>query len=455
MKEIAISYAPTWKQIEAHKDAHRYLLFGGAMGGGKTVFGVMEALQRSLEFPGNMGVMCRRQGTDFMATVYKTWCANVPQELWTVNAQLREIKIKVGGKVSQIMYGGLGERDNADRWKGADLGWFYVDQAEEIEEDGFNMLGSRLRLKVDGIRPRYKGILTANPAPCWLKGRFIRGEGGEEYGFIQSLPGENPHNPSDYVEQLRKLYKNRPELLRAYVEGNWDELEGINLVIKPDWIAACRTFLGYSGETRRVVGVDVARFGDDETVIYCVENGNIVDEDIYGQKSTMETAYRALAMAQRRNANLIAVDAGGVGGGVVDRLEELKGDITVVGIDSASKPDNQLMFLNKRAEIWWKAGEDFANRRVGVGNDDRLIADLGTPMYRHLNGRIVIESKDEIKKRLNRSPDRGDAFVIALEGLRQAKEVVEFEKETSTQKWVAERERETVGSVMSYEGMEN
>ena len=94
---------------------------------------------------------------------------------------------------SYIYYGGLGDdRAGIARLSSMTLGWFGIDQAEETTETHFNMLAGRLRLMLPNIR--YKGLLTCNPAPGWLKQKFIE-QKLDDHVFIQSLPKDNPYLP--------------------------------------------------------------------------------------------------------------------------------------------------------------------------------------------------------------------------------------------------------------------
>jgi len=107
------------------------------------------------------------------------------------------------------------------------LGWFAIDQAEEVTETHFNMLAGRLRLQIPKIK--YKGLLTCNPAPGWVKQKFVE-QKLDDHVFIQSLPKDNPYLPEDYESGLRKIYPS--EWVKAMLEGSWDALEGGNFLFK-------------------------------------------------------------------------------------------------------------------------------------------------------------------------------------------------------------------------------
>ncbi|MBW2647560.1 MAG: hypothetical protein JRE23_15575 [Deltaproteobacteria bacterium] len=101
----------------------------------------------------------------------------------------------------------------------------------------------------------------------------------------------------------------------------------------------------------------------------------------------------------------------------------------VLGIDNAGKSSDPEKYYNLRSEIWCGAGDMFADGDVQLKNlEPSLRGQLSTPTYDFRNGRILIEPKASIKKRLGRSPDRADAYVNGLyalqfvEGCLQARE---------------------------------
>ena len=108
----------------------------------------------------------------------------------------------------------------------------------------------------------------------------------------------------------------------------------------------------------------------------------------------------------------IGVDGVGIGAGTVNALKEQ--DITVqnlIGSEKAIETEEAEQFKNLRSQMYWQIREDLRNRRIILPNDEELFADLVTPKWFIKNGKICIESKEDIKKRLGRSPNKGDAAV--------------------------------------------
>lgn len=168
-----------------------------------------------------------------------------------------------------------------------------------------------------------------------------------------------------------------------------------------------------STEVRRGLAADVARFGDDETVIYGGTNGVVEAQEIYSGLSTTETAAKSVMVNTRiRGGNFIAVDADGVGSGTIDTLYDMNlPGIDLVEIHSQGKPiDNQ--FYNLKAEMWFAAKDRAERGDASIPNDEILKEELlEVKFFINKKGKIQIESKEDIKERLGRSPDRADAWV--------------------------------------------
>lgn len=167
---------------------------------------------------------------------------------------------------------------------------------------------------------------------------------------------------------------------------------------------------------RPVWGVDVARFGDDRTVVVSRRHRRVEDVTTWRGLDLMQTAGRIKAMWDEAKDDdrpeTILVDSIGLGAGVVDRLREL--DLPVRGVNVAESPAVKAKFHRLRDQMYWKGREWFETREVecthpGIG------AELADVLYGFTSaGQIKIESKDDIKERLGRSPDEGEGFLLSL-----------------------------------------
>jgi hypothetical protein len=301
------------------------------------------------------------------------------------------------------------------------------------------MVLASLRRKVKGRALVPKVLLTANPANCWLKSEFVdkpRDKGS--WRFLRALPTDNPYLPTGYVENLKAAYGHRPELLNAYLHGSWDMIEGANVIIRQAWLDRARSLVTQSSIIRHVLACDPARYGDDETVMYYFRNDRIDEELIYGQRSTDVTVNELGRLAHEKAIDgqepTIVIDEDGIGGPILDRLAAL--GKTVIGIQGAAKAAEPERYDNKRAEIWWTVGQRYARQEICEGSvkpggpvhhDAELDRQLTTVEYIWRRGRIAVEPKDEVKKRLNRSPDRAEAKLYGLWALDRVQPVMHTE----------------------------
>jgi hypothetical protein len=170
------------------------------------------------------------------------------------------------------------------------------------------------------------------------------------------------------------------------------------------------------------LGVDVARSGADKTVL-ALRHGDVVSElRSYNLTDTMATVGYVAAVLRAHPDARALVDVIGVGGGVVDRLREQgfnKNTIAFNASAGSTRKDRsgELLFLNTRAAAWWHMREQLDpayGATLALPPDDLLTGDLVAPHYSVTSsGKLQVESKEDIKKRIGRSTDSGDAVVQA------------------------------------------
>ena len=163
----------------------------------------------------------------------------------------------------------------------------------------------------------------------------------------------------------------------------------------------------------RIIGVDVARYGDDSTVIQRRQGlASWVPKVVKGADAMQVAAIVALEMTEWK-ADAVMVDGtGGYGAGVIDRLRQMGFD--PVEVQFAGKPMDA-RFANKRAEMWWGV-KDWLEKGGCLPDDMELIRELSAPTYSLDNARGVLqlESKEDIKERIRVSPDRADALALTF-----------------------------------------
>lgn len=161
------------------------------------------------------------------------------------------------------------------------------------------------------------------------------------------------------------------------------------------------------------LGVDVGA-GGDKSVVAC-RRGPVVRILQRDQNpDTMQTCGNIINLLKLTGASVAKVDEIGIGRGVVDRAEEL--EQPVLGVNVGQSPVDKEGFMNLRAEGYWALRERFEDGTIDIDpDDDDLAAQLADLDYKRTSsGKIQIEAKEQIKRRLGRSPDDADAVMLAF-----------------------------------------
>ena len=161
----------------------------------------------------------------------------------------------------------------------------------------------------------------------------------------------------------------------------------------------------------RILGVDVAREGDDASVVFPRQGLAAFAPQVMRNVTSTFGAGSVMQKWQDWEADACFVDnTGGFGGGWIDKMTELGRN--PIGIHFAGKA-NDPRYANKRAEMWFKMAEWVKNGGA-LPNIPGLAAELTTPTYSFKGDTLLIEPKEEIKKRLGRSPDLADALALTF-----------------------------------------
>jgi len=193
------------------------------------------------------------------------------------------------------------------------------------------------------------------------------------------------------------------------------QVSGEDTLIQPESVVKARQTkcLG-SGPLK--IGVDPSRYGDDRTSIIRRRNRATFGLTSYAKRSTMEVAGIVHSIIRKEKPAQVAIDVGGLGAGVIDRLIELGHEDIVVAVNFGGTALDPEKYRNKRAEMWGEM-RDWLNgdMPVMVPDTDSLHSDLCAPRYSFdSNTRLVLESKEQMRKRGVRSPDEGDALALTF-----------------------------------------
>ena len=204
-----------------------------------------------------------------------------------------------------------------------------------------------------------------------------------------------------------------PAIIEQEMECSFEAPDVVQF-IDGELVTAARNRVMERSTGARIMGVDVARFGDDRSVIL-VRTDRLEYVRVFKGVDTQQLAALVAEEAKIFKPQATFVDGAGVGGGVVDRLRMLR--YAVFEVQAGSRSGNPERYLNKRAEMWGNM-RDWLKDRGSIPDGDHvseLCDDLVSPQYSYDNaGRICLERKEDMKKRGLPSPDIGDALALTF-----------------------------------------
>ena len=219
----------------------------------------------------------------------------------------------------------------------------------------------------------------------------------------------------DFINDTRDRWGERSNEYRVKVLGEFPLAEDRVLIAKELVDAAMVRDVVLDEKAPLVFGVDVARFGDDRSVL-CKRQGNVVIE-IKPQRGLdlMGLVGWIASEARTDRPSEIMVDSIGLGSGVADRLRELGFNVRDVNVSEVSAMNQSAYRL--RDELWLAVKEWLNRRSCKLPRDEVLAQELVSVHYDyHSTGAIKVESKDALKGRLKRSPDMADALCLSFAG---------------------------------------
>ena len=424
--KLKIPYSPNKKQTEAHLAMANYdvILYGGGVGGGKSYWLCMCILEHAFKYPGSRICLVRKEKSTLVDSTLVTLFSLIPDELmdsqigWGHNEQKGIIKFPNG---TVLKYGGVGTEDDMQKIGSTEFTLICIDEAGEIDLRPFLFLQSRLRATLpDGTNPPYKCLLASNPSHNWLKEWFIDNP-REDFLFVQALPADNIENlPDNYISNLEKIYT--PEMIDTYLKGDWMALSGENVVIPYEYIKdAINKKLPV--EEKPVIGVDPAGTGGDENVIVYAKGNTILGIHSNRKQDPMVSCAKIAHFSNKLKAKRILIEEDGLGAVFLSRLRAMGIKAQPYRSGGNKNVAQKEVYYNHKTEAWFYVRSLFEDGLVSIPDDKKLINQLASVKYEigESGGKLKIESKKRMSKKMGNSPDRADAVVIALwaaKGLR-------------------------------------
>lgn len=453
-------------QTEAYFSEADEVFYGGSAGGGKTDLGCGLAINE------HERTLILRREREQVHDIFE----RIGGILNTTNGRNgQQLRWDINGKI--IRCGGCKQEKDKQKHKGRPYDLYVFDEISDFLKSQYQFIitwnrsatpGQRCRVLCTGNPPTTpEGLWVIERWAAWLdpkhanpaKDGELRWYAFDKEGAELEVDGPGPHliQHTDGTTEsvtarsrtfIRAMLKDNPylmatdygrsldalpaELRAAYRDGRFDlSLEdNANQIIPTSWIIAAQkrwTPKPPDGVPMCAIGVDVAQGGPDETVL-APRHGGWYPPLIAtpGKLTPNGASVVALIIQHRRDNALPIVDlGGGYGGATKEKLEEnslpVSGYKGALGSNARSR-DGNFSFCNKRTEAYWKFREALDPNQQGgsdiqLPDDARLVADLAAVTFWVKKGKngleIHAETKEDVTEKLGRSPDRGDAVVMA------------------------------------------
>lgn len=456
-----LAVLPVWNpspsnkpQCAAYESEADVIGYGGAAGGGKTdlLLGFASTQHhRSIifrrVFPLLEGVVARSK--EILGGRKNRY--NESTHLWRLESG------------ATIQFAAMQHEDDKKNFQGRPFDLYGFDEATEFTESQFRFVTGWNRSTRKGQKCRV--LLTFNPPmdeqgewvtryfAAWLDPTHANPAKDGELRWYAMIDGEEKempngsaflHNGEMVTPKSRTFFHAQlsdnkilqatgyaatidamPEPIRSLLKGKFGAYKQVDpfQVIPAAWVKAAQERWINSAPDSEIksVGVDVARGGGDKTVISVLRLERFDELKKYPGASTPDGATVAALVEQilEKQSPLIAVDVIGVGASAFDSLKSRHRQTVGVnfgeGSDATDK-SRKFKFANIRAFAYWtfrEALDPDYGATLALPPDKELMGDLCAPKWRIQSGRIYIESKEEIIKRLGRSPDCADSVVLA------------------------------------------
>ncbi|NIV12903.1 MAG: hypothetical protein GWN62_16965 [Aliifodinibius sp.] len=409
-------------------DEHTFVI-GGSFGGGKS-FGALTILNTlALRYPGSRFVVIRETSRSCRESVYmdfknyfKPYCERVLYENTNPDA------VYHNGSVIHFRGENLKDDPALDQWKSFGCTGFFIEQLENISERFYEIAVARTgRWKQTGS-PEFV-LASVNPTPEWPIHRFWqRHQNGTLPDSIKYIPMHITENPSlSEKSGYMSRFDDMDEVMkRAFLDGDWSVMlqDEFGQLFPNEWInqAVERHKAIDSFNDITSIGVDIARGGNDETSFAIRSDHHIKEIISYPGIDTpdgKQLIQHLMDVAPSFKGSII-MDLIGVGSSPYDVARELWGE-RVLGFNAGGKTngrtDNSVWgFANLKAHIYWHFRERLNPKNenpIAIPDDPLFLADLRSVRFKIRGDKIQIDSKEDMRKKLGRSPDRAEAAIIS------------------------------------------
>lgn len=412
-----------WEALDYLKDeTTREVLYGGAAGGGKSFFGVLWVAVNCLDYEGTRWLIGRSKLDALKKTTLNSFFDVATMlginHLFNYNANEKTITFTNGSQIILKDLFHYPSDPNFDSLGSLEITGGFIDECNQVVEKAKNVVLSRMRYKLDQYNLTPKLLMTCNPAKNWVYHTFYKPAKENQLPnhrkFIQALLSDNKHIHKSYAESLAKLDRASKERL---LYGNWEYDDDISKLF--EFGKLCDLFTNdFVEEGEKYITADIARFGNDKTVI-CLWNGWRLEQITTLSQSSVTDSANKIKEIARQNlipTSRIVIDEDGVGGGVKDILH-CEG---FVNNSRALKVNGQEQnYANLKSQCYFILSEKVEASEVYIKDHSKreeLIQELEQIRQKNIDqdGKKAVEGKEKVKDLIGRSPDYADALMMRV-----------------------------------------
>jgi len=408
-----------WKYLT--DDVTNVINFGGAASGGKSFLGCLFVTTMCLRYSGVRYLIGRTVLQQLRLTTLNTLFEVFslmklkPSEHYNYNGQTNVITFY---NKSEIILKDLQFNPSDPQFESLgslEITGAFIDESSQITSLCYNIIKSRIRYKLNQYKLIPKLLLTCNPSNNWIKKEFyipyVQGTLESNKIFIQSFVSDNPHVPESYINLLQELPTQQKKRL---LFGDWDYLDEADSLFNFDDITLSVFKYEPNPNEKKYMTVDVARFGEDKSVIFIWVGFTVISCHTYSKIPTTQLIdeIRDLMRFHGIHPQQVIIDSDGVGGPVSDAIRS-------VNFVNNARPFHEQNYVNLKTQCYVKLSELFKEQKISINILDPMIVDELTQELLSIklknldkDQRIGVISKEELKKILGKSTDLSDSMMM-------------------------------------------
>jgi phage terminase large subunit len=431
MRTLALSQKQNMALALLHDHKTKFLCYGGGGGGGKSMLAAAWIVPMVIMHRGIKYCVAREELSKAISTALGSlWkmidFLQIERKKWRWDPRFSTLTFKPTGSVIQFIALNYRPRDPDYNYLGSlDLTGAWCEEAQELAPKAYDVFKTRIgrgRNEELGIHP--KMLITCNPDKGWLYREFFdkarHNRLPDDSKFIQALVYDNPFLGQEYIDTLERISDEATR--QRLLDGIWDYKNAPDQLILPEWLRDAYNVPAAPGH--KYLGVDVA--GGSLTAIdgcaLATIDGNVVKPvykiKLYDGDESAEQQLVKIVQAKSTGIKTedVRIDVNGIGAGLYQSMLAVQWRCArfLGSAGAIIRPKAELKFANLRSQALWELREKFRLHKLRL---DKYDSDTESALcsYRFSTDRgiIAVEEKKLTRRRLGRSPDEGDAIMMA------------------------------------------